>query len=74
MALWSTLDIGYGYDVFQNSGTLKSDLKNLASSVRSDLSDEQAIQAVKDLIDSHKVLLIRLGSLKQAEVSILLKL
>ena len=54
MALWSTLDIGYGYDVFQNSGTLKSDLKNLASSVRSDLSDEQAIQAVKDLIDSYK--------------------
>lgn len=37
------------YDVFQNNGTLKSDLKNLASSVRSDLSDEQAIQAVKDL-------------------------
>lgn|GEM_PF-7040594 len=50
------IDFGYGYDVFQNSDTLKSDLKNLASSVRSDLSDRQAIQAVKDLIDSHKVL------------------
>ncbi|WP_333804286.1 calcium-binding protein [Sulfurospirillum sp.] len=51
----NSIALGYGYDLFQNYSTITSDLSNLASSATSNLSNEQAIQAVKDLIGSHRV-------------------
>ena len=51
----NSIALGYGYDAFQHYDTITTDLAGLATSKQSGLSDIQAIQAVKDLIDTHRV-------------------
>lgn len=51
----NTIAMGYGYDLFQNTDTLKRDLSSLVTAKKANITVDTALDTVKNLILNHRI-------------------